>query len=100
MIFYLICGLAGLFCILALGLGPLFFGLVGLLIFAWSFRRRRRRWWGLPVAGAGTGFVLAVGLGWSWHGVVGALAGGFVILAAARVAIRLVDGRPLGARWR
>jgi hypothetical protein len=97
-VFYVVCALVGLFCVVALGFGPLFFVLVGVALAVLAFRQRLHRWWGLPVAAAGVGLVLAVALGWGWKRVVEALVGTFLLVAAARVAGRALDRRSEGSR--
>lgn len=93
MIFYFLCAFVGLFCLIALGLGPAFFILVGLALAVWAFRQRFRHWWGLPVTAAGLGLLLAVAAGWGWHSVVATVLGGFVLLTAVRIASRSIDRR-------
>jgi hypothetical protein len=92
-IFYFLCALVGLFCLVALGLGPAFFVILGIGLALWAFRLRFRRWWGLPVAAAGLGLLVSVAAGWGWHAVVATVLGGFVLLAAIRIATRSFDRR-------
>jgi hypothetical protein len=97
-VFYFLCALIGFFCVIALGFGPLFFVLVGALLAVLAFRRRFRRWWGLPLAAAGAALVMSVALGWRWRPVVEAVVGAFLLLTAARVAGRTLDRRAESAR--
>jgi lysylphosphatidylglycerol synthetase-like protein (DUF2156 family) len=92
-VFYFLCALIGLFCVIALGFGPLFFVLVGAVLAVLAFRQRFRRWWGLPLAAAGLGLVLSVALGWPWRHVVLAFVVSFVLLTVARIAGRAADRR-------
>lgn len=93
MIFYFLCALVGLFCLVALGLGPAFFIILGIGSAIWAFRQRFRHWWGLSVAAAGVGLLLSVAAGWGWHAVVATVLGGFVLLTAVRIASRQIDRR-------
>jgi hypothetical protein len=98
-VFYFVCALVGLFCVIALGFGPLFFVLGGAALAVLAFRRRFQRWWGLPLAAAGAALVLSVALGWKWRHVVEAFGAAFVLVAVARFAGRAVGRRgpqPLG----
>lgn len=97
-IFYLACAVVGLFCAIALGLGPLLFVMLGVLMAVAGFRERRRRWWGLAGAGAGVGLMLGVLAGWGWKAVVGAAVVGFALLFGARTVGRAVDRRAAAAR--
>jgi hypothetical protein len=92
-VFYVVCAVVGLFCVIALGFGPLFFVLVGAALAILSFRRRFRRWWGLPLAAAGASLVMSVTLGWRWQSVLEVFAGTFGLVAMARVAGRALDRR-------
>ena len=92
-VFYFLCAFVGLFCVIALGYGPLLFVLLGGALAVVGFRRRLRHWWGLPAAGAGVGLVMSVALGWRWHHVVEAVVGAFLLVGVARVAGRAVDRR-------
>jgi lysylphosphatidylglycerol synthetase-like protein (DUF2156 family) len=97
-VFYFLCGLIGLFCVVALGYGPLFFVLLGVALAIVAFRRRLRNWWGLPLSASGLVLVLAVALGWGWQQVVGAFALAFVVVALARVIGRTADRRSEAVR--
>jgi hypothetical protein len=88
-VFYFLCALLGLFCVVALGFGPAFFVLIGVWMAVMGFRARFQRWWGLPAAAAGLGLVMSVALGWTWKPVVETVAGAFLLVLAARVATRL-----------
>jgi hypothetical protein len=92
-IFYFLCALVGLFCLVALGLGPAFFMILGIVVAVLAFRMRFRRWWGLPLSAAGLGLLLSVAAGWGWHAVVATVLGGFVLLAAVRIGARSLDRR-------
>jgi hypothetical protein len=89
-VFYLLCAVVGLFCLVALGFGPAVFVLLGVSLAVIGFRARFRRWWGLPLAAGGLGLVMSVALGWGWQSVVGTVAVAFVVVLAARVGTRLV----------
>jgi hypothetical protein len=98
-IFYLACVIVGLFCAIALGLGPLTFIMLGVLFAVAGFRERRRRWWGLAAVGAGLGLMLAVLVGWGWRQVVISTLVGFAVLLIARAVGRAADRRgALGQR--
>jgi 4-hydroxybenzoate polyprenyltransferase len=98
-IFYLACLIVGLFCAIALGLGPLFFILAGVFLAITGFRERRRRWWGLAGVGAAIGLILAVAVGWGWKQVVISTIVGFLVLIVARTVGRAADRRgALGRR--
>ena len=96
--FYFLCALVGLFCVIALGFGPLFFVLAGAALAVVAFRRRFDRWWGLPLAAAGAGLVMSVALGFGWRNVVAVFAGAFGLAVAARAAGRAMDRRSESAR--
>ncbi len=96
--FYFLCGLVGLFCVIALGYGPLFFVLLGAALAVVAFRRRLRSWWGLPLSASGIGLVMAVALGWGWHQVLEAFGLAFVLVALARVIGRTADRRSEATR--
>ncbi len=91
--FYFVCLIVGLFCVIALGLGPLFFVLVGAAVAVLAFRRRLDRWWGLSCAAGGLALVLGVAIGWSARRVVEACIGTFLVVAAARFAGRMISRR-------
>jgi hypothetical protein len=97
-VFYVVCAIVGLFCVVALGLGPLFFVLVGAALAVLAFRQRFHTWWGLPLAAGATALVMAVALGWRWRSVVEAVIISIAVTAAAKIAGRLVDQRREGAR--
>jgi hypothetical protein len=97
-VFYFVCGLIGLFCVVALGFGPLFFALVGLALAVLAFRQRFRTWWGLPLAAGGAALVTGVALGWGWKSVVLGMVVAIAVVGAAKVAGRLADRRRLAAR--
>jgi hypothetical protein len=97
-VFYVVCAIVGLFCVVALGYGPLFFVLVGAALAVLAFRQRFRTWWGLPLAAAGAGLVMAVALGWRWRSVVEAVIVSIGVTAVAKVAGRIVDRRREVAR--
>jgi hypothetical protein len=84
-VLYIVCAVVGLFCILALGLGPLFFTLFGVTAAILAFTQRRRRWWGLPAATAGAAFSLWVLIGWGWKAVVVGTLVAFAVMSAVRV---------------
>jgi hypothetical protein len=88
-VFYLLCAVIGLFCLVALGFGPAVFALAGVSLTVIGFRSRFRTWWGLPLAAAGLGLVMSVALGWAWEAVVATLVGAFAAILAVRVATRL-----------
>jgi hypothetical protein len=90
-VFYVVCAVVGLFCVIALGFGPLFFVLVGAALAVLAFRRRLRRWWGLPLAAAGVSLVLSAALGRRWQSVVEVFVGTFGLVAAVRVAGRTLS---------
>jgi hypothetical protein len=92
-VFYFICVVIGLFCLIALGYGPLTFGLVGMTLAVLAFRSRLRRWWGLPLASAGVAFAASVIAGWGWRPVVETTVATFLVIAAARVAGRAATRR-------
>ena len=96
--FYFICAVIGLFCLIALGFGPLIFVLAGVALAVLGFRSRLRRWWGLPLASAGTAFAAAVMAGWGWRQVVETAVVVFLLIAAARAAGRLITRRTAVAR--
>lgn len=60
MLVELVCAAIALFCLVALGAGPAAFFLIGVLMAVSSFRHRRRRWWGLPLAAGGLALALAI----------------------------------------
>ena len=91
--FYVVCAIVGLFCVVALGFGPLFFALVGAALAVLAFRQRFHTWWGLPLAAGGAALVMAVALGWRWRSVVEAVIISIAITAVAKVAGRIVDRR-------
>ena len=91
--FYVVCAVVGLFCVIALGFGPLFFVLLGAALAVLAFRRRLRRWWGLPLAAAGLSLVMSAALGWRWRSVVEVFFGTFALVAVVRVAGRTLDRR-------
>jgi hypothetical protein len=98
-IFYFVCAIVGLFCAIALGLGPLLFVMLGVLLAVIGFRERRYRWWGLAGAGAGVGLMLGVLVGWGWKPVAISTAVGFVVPLVARTVGRAADRRgALGRR--
>lgn len=97
-VFYFVCALIGLFCVIALGYGPAAFALAGLTLAVLGFRRRRQSWWGLPLAAAGAALVASVGAGCSWRRVVEVLAGAFLLVAAVRMVGRTVGRRALVGR--
>lgn len=68
MLVELACAAVALFCLVALGAGPAAFFVIGALVAVGSFRRRRQRWWGLPLAAGGIALALAVLAG---AGIVG-----------------------------
>jgi hypothetical protein len=90
MIFYALSGLVALFCAVALGLGPLVFALAGALAAVVGFRARRPRWWGLPVAVAGTAEAAGALTGLATKSVAELTA----VLFAVMVAVRLAGHRP------
>jgi hypothetical protein len=92
-VFYVACAIVGLFCVVALGYGPLFFVLVGAALAVLAFRQRFRSWWGLPLAAGGAALVMAVALGWRWRSVVEAVLVSIAVMAVAKVAGRMVDRR-------
>jgi lysylphosphatidylglycerol synthetase-like protein (DUF2156 family) len=92
-VFYFVCVIIGLFCVIALGYGPLTFVLVGVALVVLGFRSRLQRWWGLALAAAGLALVASVLAGWSWRRVVAAFLGAFVVVAAARLAGRVLSRR-------
>jgi hypothetical protein len=97
--FYLLCAIVGLFCAIALGLGPLPFVMLGVLLAVVGFRERRRRWWGLAGAGAGIGLVLGVLVGWGWKLVAISTVVGFLLPLVARTVGRAADRKgALGGR--
>jgi hypothetical protein len=69
----------------ALGLGPLFFTLLGVTTAILAFTQRRRRWWGLPGATAGAAFALWVLIGWGWKTVIVATLVAFAVVTVARL---------------
>lgn len=91
---YLICAAVAFFCILALGLGPALFVLVGAAIAVSGFRRRRAAWWGLPMAAGGAGLVVGDFAAWGWHAVVLAVAVPFAVVTAMRVAGHTMAAAP------
>jgi hypothetical protein len=97
-VFYVVCAFVGLFCVVALGYGPLFFVLVGAALAVLAFRQRFRTWWGLPLAAGGAALVMAVALGWRWRSVVAAVIVSIAVTAAAKVAGKMVDRRREVAR--
>jgi hypothetical protein len=97
-VFYVVCAIVGLFCVVALGFGPLFFVLVGAVLAVLAFRQRFRTWWGLPLAAGAAGLVMAVALGWRWRSVVEAVIISIAVTAVAKVAGRMVDRRREAAR--
>jgi hypothetical protein len=97
-VFYFVCGLVGLFCVVALGYGPLFFALVGVALAVLGFRQRFRAWWGLPLAAGGAALVLGVGLGWRWKPVVEVVLVAVAVTGVAKIAGRVADRRRLVAR--
>jgi hypothetical protein len=97
-VFYVVCALLGLFCVVALGFGPLFFVLAGVALAAVAFRRRFRNWWGLPMAAGGAALALAVGLGWRWRSVVEAVLVTALVAALVKLAARLAERRRAPAR--
>jgi hypothetical protein len=97
-VFYFVCALLGLFCLVALGYGPLFFMAIGIVLAVLGFRHRLRSWWGLPVAAGGAALVLGVALGWRWRPVVETVVIAAGIVAAAKIAARMVDRRRQVAR--
>jgi hypothetical protein len=98
LVFYFVCALVGLFCVVALGYGPLFFVLLGAGLAILAFRQRRRSWWGLPLAASGIALVMAVGLGWRWRPVVEAVVIATGVVALVKIAGRLMDRRREVAR--
>jgi hypothetical protein len=92
-VFYFFCALVGLFCVIALGLGPVFFILLGAALAVLAFRQRLRKWWALPLAAGGVALALAVAVGWRWRAVVEAVVISVVLVALAKVAARIVDRR-------
>lgn len=92
-VFYFVCGLVGLFCVIALGFGPLLFVLLGAALAFYAFRRRFQSWWGLPAAACGAALILAVVLGWRWRSVLETCVGAFLLVLGARFALRVADGR-------
>ncbi len=96
--FYFVCGLVGLFCVVALGFGPLFFALIGVVLAVLAFRQRFRTWWGLPLAAGGIALVMGVALGWGWKSVVEGVVVAIALVGAAKVVGRVADRRRLAAR--
>jgi hypothetical protein len=97
-VFYFVCAVIGLFCLIALGFGPLTFVLAGVLLAVVGFRSRLRRWWGLPMASAGVAFAAAVMAGWGWRQVVEAAVVTFLAITAVRVGGRIITRREAVAR--
>jgi hypothetical protein len=97
-VFYVVCAFVGLFCVVALGYGPLFFVLVGAALAVLAFRQRFRSWWGLPLATGCVALVMSVALGWRWRSVVEAVIVSIAVTAVAKVAGRMVDRRREVAR--
>jgi hypothetical protein len=97
-VFYFVCGLVGLFCVIALGFGPLFFALVGVALAVVAFRQRFRNWWGLPLAAAGTVLVIGAAAGWRAKAVVEAMVVAIAVAGAAKMAGRIADRRRQTAR--
>ena len=91
--FYFVCAVIALFCLIALGYGPLIFVLAGASLAVLGFRSRLRRWWGLPLAAAGVALAASVMAGWGWHQVVETTGATFVAIAAVRAAGRLMSRR-------
>jgi hypothetical protein len=92
-VFYFVCGLVGLFCVIALGYGPLLFVLIGAALAVYAFRRRFDSWWGLPTAASGAALIMAVALGWRWRTVVESFVAAFLLVFGARYALRVADRR-------
>jgi hypothetical protein len=92
-VFYFVCAVIGLFCVIALGYGPLTFVLAGVALAIVGFRRRLQRWWGLALAAAGVALAASVLAGSPWRRVVAACLLTFVVVAAARTAGRLLTRR-------
>jgi hypothetical protein len=92
-VFYVVCGLVALFCVVALGFGPLFFALVGVILAVLAFRQRFRTWWGLPLAAGGVALFMAVALGWRARAVVEAVVLAIAVTALAKFAGRIADRR-------
>jgi hypothetical protein len=97
-VFYFVCGLVGLFCVIALGFGPLFFALVGGVLGVLGFRQRFHTGWGLPLAAGGVALVMGVVLGWGWKSVLEAVVLAIVVTGVAKIAGRMADRRRLTSR--
>jgi hypothetical protein len=92
-VFYFVCAVVGLFCVIALGFGPLFFILLGAAAAVIAFRHRLGNWWGLPLAAGGAALAIAVALGWRWKPVVEAVVVVVLVVAAVKIAGRMIDRR-------
>jgi hypothetical protein len=92
-VFYFVCAVIALFCLIALGFGPSVFVLAGASLAVLGFRSRLRRWWGLPMAAAGVALAASVMAGWGWHQVVETTGATFLAIAAVRAAGRLMSRR-------
>jgi hypothetical protein len=97
-VFYIVCGLVALFCVVALGFGPLLFAVVGAGLAVLAFRQRLQIWWGLPLAAGGAALVMGVVLGWRWKAVVEAVVLAMAVVGAAKIAGRIADRRRQTAR--
>jgi hypothetical protein len=97
-VFYFLCGLVGLFCVIALGFGPAFFALVGIALAVLAFRQRFTTWWGLPLAAGGATLVMGVALGWRARVVVEVVLLAIAAAAAAKIAGRVADRRRQSVR--